>query len=256
MGRQLIKEVLLSEGAELSGALEQAGSPHLGEDVSKLIHQDPVGIAITEDVETVISEADAIIDFTSPKATLNFAETASRLNTMHIIGTTGLSGEQEHTLEKYAHATPIVYAPNMSVGVNLLMALTEKVAAILDDSTDIEIVEMHHNKKVDAPSGTALGLGKAAANGRKVALADIACYTREGQTGVRPRGEIGFATLRGGDVIGDHTVIFAGAGERIELTHKASNRDIYAKGAIRAAFWANDQKPGLYSMQDVLGINS
>ena len=254
MGRTLVKEVLETEGVELSCGLEPHDSPLIGKDIGTLIGNDQIGVAVTDDLESFVSNADAVIDFTAPAATIATAEAAARHNTIHIIGTTGLDSGQEEQLRQYARNIPIVYASNMSVGVNLLLHLIEKVAATLDEQFDIEIVEMHHNQKVDAPSGTALALGKAAADGRNVALADVACKSREGHTGKRPQGEIGFATLRGGDVVGDHTVIFAGAGERIELTHKASNRTIYAKGAVRAALWAANQQPGLYTMQDVLGL--
>jgi len=179
----------------------------------------------------------------------------AQANAAHIIGTTGLTAEHEAALELASRHCQVVYAPNMSVGVNLLLALTEKVAAVLGDDYDIEVVEMHHRHKVDAPSGTALGLGKAAAKGREIAHGEAAVYAREGHTGARPAGKIGYATLRGGDVVGEHTVIFAGDGERIEIGHRASDRKIFAAGAIRAAIWARKQDYGLYSMRDVLGLD-
>ncbi len=255
MGRTLLKETLDTEGCTLAGGLEPKGGLHLGTDIGVLAGEGEIGIAVTDDLETLAGAADALIDFTTPAATITAAEACARHKTVHIIGTTGLTAKQQEQLERYAKETPIVFAPNMSVGVNLLAVLAEKVAAALSATDfDIEVLEMHHNQKVDAPSGTALLLGRAAADGRGVALSDVARYTREGNTGARKKGEIGFATLRGGDVIGDHTVMFAGAGERIELTHKASSRAIYARGALRAAKWANGKKPGLYSMKDVLGI--
>ena len=254
MGRNLLKEVLETEGCILSGGLEHSKSSFLGVDIGELIGQDKIGIAVNDDIENFVGESDVIIDFSNPSATLNLAEVAARQKTALVIGTTGFSGDQQGELESFARSTPIVAAYNMSVGVNTLLGLVEKVAATLDDSYDIEILEMHHNKKIDSPSGTAISLGKAAADGREVALSDVSRKTREGIIGERPRGEIGFATLRGGDVIGDHTVIFAGNGDRIELTHKASNRTIYASGAVRAAKWVTQQDVKLYSMKEVLGI--
>jgi len=254
MGRTLISEILASEGLQMSGGLERPGSEYVGVDLGQLAAVDNIGITASDDLETFVSEADAIIDFTSPSSTIACAEAVSRMGKIHIIGTTGLSEEHKEKLREYAKKAVIVLSPNMSVGVNILLALTEKAAAILNDSYDIEIVEMHHNKKVDAPSGTALALGTAAADGRNVNLNDVAKKSRDGQIGPREKGEIGFATLRGGDVVGDHTVMFAGPGERIELTHKASSRTIFAHGALMAAKWAKGKKHGLYSMKDVLGL--
>jgi 4-hydroxy-tetrahydrodipicolinate reductase len=195
-----------------------------------------------------------VIDFTAPAATLAHADLAAKFGTALIVGTTGLPASAKAKLKTSAKKTVIVQAPNMSTGVNVLLALTEKLAGVLADDYDIEIVEMHHRHKVDAPSGTALGLGEAAAKGRGVALEKVARRSRDGQVGARPKGEIGFATLRGGDVVGDHTVIFAADGERIEITHKASSREVFARGAVRAAMWAKKKKAGLYSMRDVLGL--
>lgn len=254
MGRTLLAEIIATEGCRLSGGLVLKKDPAVGRDLGELAGGDPLGITASDDMESFVGEADVIIDFTSPASTLECASLCARQNTALVVGTTGLTGEQIAELEGFSNKTSIVFAANMSVGVNLLLGLVEKVASILDDSVDIEIIEMHHKHKVDAPSGTALALGKSAADGREVALADVACYTREGQTGERERGEIGFATLRGGDVVGDHTVIFADEGERIELTHKAGDRRIFARGAVRAARWLADKENGLYSMKDVLGL--
>lgn len=254
MGQMLVREVTMTDGCHVSGATDREGSPHIGEDVGTLAGVKALGVKIEADPAPVIARAQAVIDFTSPAATVEHARLCAQANAAHIIGTTGLSAEDEAALKMAARHCQVVYAPNMSVGVNLLLALTEKVAAVLGEDYDIEIVEMHHRHKVDAPSGTALGLGKAAARGREVAHEEAAVYAREGQTGARPAGKIGYATLRGGDVIGDHTVMFASEGERIEVSHKASNRKIYAAGAIRAVKWARQQKFGLYSMHDVLGL--
>ena len=196
----------------------------------------------------------ALLDFTIPAATLALAELAARKGLVHVIGTTGLSGENEKLIAEAAKRAVIVKSGNMSMGVNLLAALVKRVAKTLDEDFDIEIVEMHHNKKIDAPSGTALMLGRAAAEGRGIDLDQRSERGRDGHTGARTRGDIGFASLRGGSVVGDHTVIFAGPAERIELSHKAEDRMIFARGAVRAALWARGQKPGLYSMADVLGL--
>ena len=195
-----------------------------------------------------------MIDFTAPAATTAYAELAAQNQVIHVIGTTGLGADHIAAIERAARHTAVVFAPNMSLGVTLLTGLVEQVARALDADYDIEVLEMHHRRKVDAPSGTALALGRAAAAGRQAALDDVAQKVRDGHTGARRRGDIGFATLRGGDVVGDHTVIFAAEGERIELTHKASSREVFARGAIKAALWARDKGAGLYGMKDVLGL--
>lgn len=255
MGRTLVKDVYLHEGCELSGGTERSGSEYIGQTIGTLIGVETPNIFITDDTEALVTQSDAVIDFTTPENTLALAALTAKHKKAHIIGTTGLDESQHKALASFAEQTAIVHSHNMSVGVNILLDLVEKTAARLEaDSCDIEIVEMHHRYKVDAPSGTALALGEAAAKGRNVALSDVACYAREGHTGARPTGEIGFATLRGGGVIGDHTVIFAGEDERIEITHKAGDRSIFAHGAVRAALWTKGQKPGLYSMKDVLGL--
>lgn len=254
MGKMLMTAVLDTPGCTLVGGTERAGGDAVGRDVGELLGRAAVGVQVVDDARALFDVADAVIDFTAPAATVQHAGFAAETGTVLIVGTTGLSGEDEAALRAAGDRTPIVYAPNFSVGVNLLMALTERAAAILGDDYDLEIVEMHHRRKVDAPSGTALGLGRSAAKGRGVALEQVWCKARDGHTGARRKGEIGFATLRGGDVIGDHTVMFAAEEERVELTHKASSRAVFAKGAVRAALWAKGQPAGLYSMRDVLGL--
>lgn len=254
MGLELAKAVHATSGCELSGALEAAGSPALDRDIGEAAGFGAIAVAISADAEKVISSADAILDFTVPAASAAFAKIAAAHGKVHVIGTTGFDAASENAIADAAQRTVIIKAGNMSLGVNLLTALVSKVAAALDQEFDIEIVEMHHRLKVDAPSGTALMLGQAAAEGRGVKLADKAVRSRDGYTGARRAGDIGFATLRGGSVVGDHTVIFAGEGERIELTHKAADRSIFARGAVKAALWGKGKPPGLYSMIDVLGL--
>jgi 4-hydroxy-tetrahydrodipicolinate reductase len=255
MGRTVLAEILASEGVRLIGGVESAGHPALGQDLGLLAGGEPIGVAAHDDDRTVIREADVVIEFSTPEATLAHAMLAAAHDTGHVIGTTGLSPEQTARIREAARDTAILLAPNMSQGVNLLLGLAEQVARALDaDAFDIEIVEIHHRHKVDAPSGTALALGEAVARGRDVRLAEAAVRGRDGLTGVRKSGTIGFAALRGGDAVGDHTVIFAGAGERLELTHRASDRRIYARGAVRGARWLYGKPPGLYGMADVLGI--
>lgn len=254
MGRMLVNAVLEAEGCRLSGGTERAGSDAVGRDVGELVGCGALEVLVESDPKRLVEVSDAVIDFTTPAATVLHASLAAETRSVLVVGTTGLTADDEAVLREAADRTAIVYAPNFSVGVTLLMALTERAAAILGNDYDIEIVEMHHRMKVDAPSGTALGLGRAAAKGRAVALDDVWCKARDGHTGARPRGEIGFATLRGGDVVGDHTVMFAAEGERVELTHKASSRAVFARGAVRAAKWAHGKPPGLYSMRDVLGL--
>jgi 4-hydroxy-tetrahydrodipicolinate reductase len=254
MGRELVRAVSETSGCRIVGATELAGSPVLGADIGTLAGLPPLGVAVTSDPLDLVTRADGILDFTVPAATVEFAGLAANARIVHVIGTTGLNATHEDAIKAAARHATIVKAGNMSLGVNLLAALTKKVAAILDEDFDIEIVEMHHGRKVDAPSGTALMLGAAAAEGRQIDLKTRSTRVRDGHTGERKRGNIGFATLRGGDVVGDHTVIFAGPGERIELTHKASSRNIFARGAVKAALWAHGKGPGLYSMADVLGL--
>lgn len=254
MGRMLVQTVFETPGAELAGGTETEASPFVGQDLAVLAGGKPCGLTVTADAEALFAAADAVIDFTLPTATVGHAKLAARHKTCLVLGTTGLKAPEQEAVEAAALAVPVVQAANFSVGVNLLIGLTRQVAAMLDEDFDIEIVEMHHRHKVDAPSGTALALGRAAAEGRGVDLAQVWQKVRDGHTGERRPGDIGFATLRGGDVVGDHTVLFAGPAERVELTHKAGSRAIFARGAVRAALWTGDQHPGLYSMRDVLGL--
>ena len=254
MGQMLVRQIAANSQCSLGAATERAGSNLLGRDAGELAGVGKLDVAITENAEAAIAACGAVIDFTAPAASTRHAELAAKSGAVVVLGTTGLNAEQDAIIAQAATRVPIVKSGNMSLGVNLLTALVQRVAAALDDSYDIEIVEMHHKHKVDAPSGTALMLGEAAAVGRKVSLSDKAARGRDGHTGARRPGDIGFAALRGGDVVGDHTVIFAGPGERLELTHKAANREIFANGALRAALWGRGKAPGLYSMHDVLGL--
>ncbi|RTL73179.1 MAG: 4-hydroxy-tetrahydrodipicolinate reductase [Hyphomicrobiales bacterium] len=254
MGRELIKAVHDTPGCVLAGAVEQPGSLALGQDAGLLAGLGKLGVLIGDDALEQFAKVDAVLDFTVPAASVEFAGLAANARIIHVMGTTGLNAEQEAKVKAAARHATIIKSGNMSLGVNLLAALVKKVAAALDPDFDIEVLEMHHRHKIDAPSGTALLLGQAAADGRKVALADVSVRSRDGHTGARKRGDIGFATLRGGNVVGEHTVIFAADGERIELTHKASDRGIFTRGAVKAALWGRGKPPGLYDMFDVLGI--
>jgi 4-hydroxy-tetrahydrodipicolinate reductase len=254
MGRMLAAAVLEMPAARLVGGSERPGHEAVGADLGTLAGAAPVGVAVTEDAEAMFAAADVVIDFTTPALIAEHVRLAVSHATALVVGTTGLKPDHEAALDGAAAKVAVVQAANMSVGVNLLLGLARQVAAVLDEGFDIEIVEMHHRHKVDAPSGTALALGKAAAEGRGVALDEVAARVRDGITGPRPSGQIGFATLRGGDVVGEHTLIFAGEGERIELTHKASSRTIFARGAVRAAQWTEGRPAGRYSMRDVLGL--
>ena len=254
MGRELARVIAASDGAILAAAIEPAGSAAIGSDVGVLAGLGASGVKVTDDLAKVVGAVDGVLDFTVPKATCAAAAVTARAGLVHVIGTTGLSAAEEAEIGAAARSAVIVKAGNMSLGVNLLTAITRKVAEALDPDFDIEVLEMHHRHKIDAPSGTALMLGQAAADGRKVKLSSVSVRVRDGHTGARRRGDIGFATLRGGSVVGDHTVIFAGDGERIEITHKAADRGIFARGALKAALWARGRKPGLYAMTDVLGL--
>jgi 4-hydroxy-tetrahydrodipicolinate reductase len=254
MGRTLIHAVAATKGVTLAGAVDAANSAVIGRDTGELAGLGRNGVAVTGDVAPLLPAADALIEFTIPAATLVFAELAAKAGLVHVIGTTGHSAEEEAVIAKAANRATIVKSGNMSLGVNLLAALVKRVARTLNDDYDVEIVEMHHNKKIDAPSGTALMLGRAAAEGRGVDLAQHSVRGRDGMTGARSAGDIGFASLRGGTVVGEHSVIFAGPAERVELTHRAEDRMIFARGALHAALWARGKKPGLYSMADVLGL--
>ena len=254
MGRMLLETILSTDGLSLSGGIAHPGNDAIGCDVATLIGGDATGILVGGDAAALFAASDAVIDFTVPMATVMHARLAADTGTILVVGTTGMDADQLVQLQAAGQQTTIVHAGNMSVGINLLEGLVQQVSAVLGNDYDIEVVEMHHRHKIDAPSGTALMLGEAAAAGRGVDLGAVSQRTRDGHTGARTPGDIGFANLRGGDVVGDHTVIFAGDGERIEITHKASSRTIYAAGAMRAALWAKDQAPGLYSMKDVLGM--
>jgi 4-hydroxy-tetrahydrodipicolinate reductase len=255
MGQMLLKTLAAVPGVLVVGGSERRGSPALGMDLGALAGTEPFGITVGDDASVLFENADVVIDFTNPSATAQHAGFAARTGAAHVIGTTGLDSEQLAAVTRAAQRAPIVLASNMSLGVNLLEQVVEQIARILDSEWDIEIVEMHHRHKVDAPSGTALTLGEAAARGRGVALRRVAKRGRDGQVGPRVRGEIGFAALRGGDVVGDHSVLFAADGERVEITHKASSREIFARGAVKAVLWAAGKPPGLYSMKDVLGFS-
>jgi len=254
MGRMLVAEIGAGEGIALAGGCASPGSAYLGQDAGEVAGVGRLGIAVGDDAERLIGDGDVAIDFTAPAATARHARIAATLHKPIVIGTTGLAAEEEAAVRAAARLVPIVWAANTSLGINLLLGLVEQVAARLGPDWDIEIMEMHHRGKVDAPSGTALALGRSAAAGRGTTLEDSAQRGRDGITGPRRAGAIGFAALRGGDAVGDHHVIFAGAGERLELIHRATNRAIYAKGAVRAAQWVVGRAPGLYGMKDVLGL--
>ena len=255
MGAANIRAVAGTPGLVLHAALDRAGSADIGRDAGELAGIDALGVRVADDISAALDGVDAIIDFTAPANSVSLANQAARSGLVHIIGTTGCSAADEAAIATAAtNGARIVKAGNFSLGVNLLLGLVRQAAAALPDF-DIEVLEMHHNKKVDAPSGTALMLGEAAATGRAVDLRTHSVRVRDGHTGAREVGSIGFATLRGGNVIGEHKVILAGPSERIELTHIADNRALFADGAVRAALWAREQQPGLYSMADVLGFN-
>ena len=252
MGRTLVHAIAATPGVVLAGAIEAKGSAVIGRDAGELAGLGANGVKVTTDLAPLLAEADALIDFTTPAATRVFLEQTS--GRVHIIGTTGLTAEDEALIAQAARRSVVVKSGNMSLGVNLLAALVKRVAKTLDEEFDVEILEMHHNRKIDAPSGTALMLGRAAAGGRGIELAQHSVRGRDGMTGARCAGDIGFASLRGGTVVGEHSVIFAGPAERVELTHRAEDRMIFARGALHAALWARGKKPGLYSMADVLGL--
>lgn len=256
MGRMLIKAIHEAQGCTLAAAIERPGSALLGQDAGVLAGLPASGVLVGDNPLPAFTAAEGVLDFTTPDSTVAFAALAARARIAHIIGTTGLEPQHLAKLEEAARDTAIIRSGNMSLGVNLLAALVRKVAATLGTDWDIEIAEMHHRMKVDAPSGTAVLLGEAAAEGRAVDLARQRVAVRDGHTGARVPGTIGFATLRGGTVVGDHKVIFAGAGERLELAHIAEDRSLFAQGAIKAALWGRGRPPGLYSMADVLGLDT
>ena len=250
MGQMLVKRILVSDQMRLSGCVERPGHAWIGQDIGQAMGGAPVGVIVTDDPLQAFVGAQAVIDFTAPAASVEFAALAAQARLVHVIGTTGLQAEHHARIDAAARHAVIVQAGNMSLGVNLLTRLTQKVAQALDADWDIEIVEAHHNRKVDAPSGTALMLGQAAAEGRGISLDDARVSGRDGITGARKRGTIGFSAIRGGDIVGEHDVIFAGMGERIVLRHVATDRTIFARGALRAALWGQDRKPGEYDMTD------
>ncbi|ACK51870.1 Dihydrodipicolinate reductase [Methylocella silvestris BL2] len=254
MGRVLVQIVQQTPGAMVSGALARADSPAIGQDAGVLAGCGEIGVKISTDPLRAVADCDGVLDFTSPASTMVLATLAAQARVVHVIGTTGLSPEHLARLDAAARHAVIVQSGNMSLGVNLLAALVEKAARTLGPEFDIEIAEMHHRAKVDAPSGTALLLGEAAAKGRNIDLPSHSLRARDGHTGARPEGAIGFASLRGGGVVGEHKVYFAGAGERLELAHVAEDRSIFARGAVKAALWGRGRKSGLYSMADVLGL--
>ena len=254
MGKMLVSAVLATEGVELAAGTEQPGNKNLGVDLGVLVGSQEIGVIVDYDTANLFATTDAVIDFTVPATALTHARLAKETETVLVIGTTGLNDQHMAALMDAGKSVAVVQAGNMSLGVNLLVGLVEQVAHALGKEYDVEILEMHHKHKIDAPSGTALMIGDAVAKGRGVAADAVSVMSRVGQTGARPEGSIGYATLRGGDVIGEHSVIFAGAGERIELSHKATDRALFAQGALRAALWAKEQNAGLYNMRDVLGV--
>lgn len=253
MGRALIEGVQQNAELALFGALDRADSPFIGQDAGQFLGQQ-LNVPIAADIAATIKGAGALIDFTRPEGTLAHLDACVAAGVSMVVGTTGLSAEQKQRLEQGARRIPIMFAPNMSVGVNVLLRLLEVAAQALGDDFDVEVIEAHHRHKVDAPSGTALRMGEVLARTLRRDLQEVAVYGREGVTGERNARTIGFATIRGGDIVGDHTALFAGIGERIEITHKASSRTTFAQGALRAALWLRGKAPGLYDMQDVLAL--
>ncbi|MGL5114670.1 MAG: 4-hydroxy-tetrahydrodipicolinate reductase [Beijerinckiaceae bacterium] len=254
MGQALVRAVHAAPGFALAGAIEREGSSVLGQDAGSVAGVGPLGVAVTDDPLSAFAAADGVLDFTTPAATVHFSELAAQARIAHVIGTTGLADADFARLRAASRHCVVVQSGNMGLGVNVLATLVKRAAAALGPDYDIEIVEMHHRMKVDAPSGTALLLGEAAAEGRGISLKDHMDKARDGHHGARKAGDIGFASLRGGTVAGEHSVILAGAGERIVLTHIAESRDNFAHGAVKAALWAHGRKPGYFSMMDVLGL--
>ena len=256
MGQTLIRTIHAIDGAAVHAAVERPGSPFIGKDAGEIAGLGPIGVPVTSAPLEAFLHAEGVLDFTSPAATIDFAGLAAQARIVHVIGTTGCSAEDDAKIAAAARHARVVKSGNMSLGVNLLGVLTEQATRALGpEDWDIEVLEMHHKHKVDAPSGTALLLGAAAARGRGIDLGDHSVRVRDGHTGARPVGSIGFATLRGGSVVGEHSVLLAGEGETVTLSHSATDRSIFARGAVRGALWARDKKPGLYSMLDVLGLN-
>ena len=254
MGQMLVRQVAASETARLVGAIEREGHEALGSDIGEIAGLGALGVKLEDDPLPAFSRAQAVIDFTAPAATLEFAALAAQARAVHVIGTTGMNDDEIAQLEPASRHAVIIRAGNMSLGVNLLTQLTRKVAEALDEDYDIEVIEAHHNQKVDAPSGTALMLGEAAAQGRGKPLNELRDSGRDGITGARKKGDIGFSAIRGGDIVGEHDVMFAASGERIILRHVATDRTVFARGALKAALWGQDKAPGQYDMIDVLGL--
>lgn len=256
MGRTLVEAIGQAEGAELSVALEWSESSLIGADAGEVAAVGSLGVTISHDLAAVIDDLDVLIDFSSPAATAANADLCASAGVPMVIGTTGLTAEQQSAVTNAGSQVGICQASNFSTGVNLCFSLIEKAAAVLGDDVDIEILEAHHRHKVDAPSGTALSMGQIVADTLNRDLNEVAVYGREGQTGARERDTIGFATVRGGDIVGDHTVMFAADGERVEISHKASSRMSFARGAVRAAVWLADKPAGCYDMRDVLDLKA
>ena len=254
MGRALIEATIDTMDAELVGGTVRSGSSLSGADAGELVGKKKIDAPVLDSLEAFSSQNPVLIDFTTINSTIDHLAWCVSRRAPCVIGTTGFSVDQEQSISEAAKKIPIVYSPNFSVGMNIVFDLLDRAARVFGDTVDVEIIETHHRQKMDAPSGTALALGRIIANAFARDLESMAVYGREGQTGVRPREQIGFATVRGGDIVGDHTVLFAADGERVEITHKASNRKTFATGAVRSAVWASKQEPGLYSMRDVLGI--
>ena len=255
MGQTLIRAVTETDGVVLSGAIEREGSEFIGRDSGELASLGANQVPITDDALAAFAAADGVLDFTVPAASVEFSKLAAQARIVHVIGTTGCTDEDEEKFLAAGRHARVVKSGNMSLGVNLLAVLVKQAAqSLAAGDFDIEVLEMHHKHKVDAPSGTAFLLGEAAAQGRRISLSENAVKVRDGITGAREEGSIGFATLRGGSVIGEHSVVFAGEGETIEISHKATDRSLFGRGAVKAALWANDKKPGRYDMLDVLGI--
>jgi 4-hydroxy-tetrahydrodipicolinate reductase len=253
MGRAVVNAVI-EAGAPLAGGAVRRGNPLAGQDVGVVAGLEPLDLALVDDEAALFAGSDVVIDFTLPAATARHAALAARMGKAYVVGTTGLGAAEQAAIRSAAETVPVVQAANFSLGVNLLAAMVERAARVLGPDFDIEILEMHHRHKRDAPSGTSLALGRAAASGRGVILDEVADRARDGVTGERTPGHIGFAVMRGGDVAGDHTVVFAGPQERLELTHRASDRMIFARGAVAAALWTKGRMPGLYGMAEVLGL--
>ena len=254
MGCELVRAIHATPGLTVAGGIEQPGASSIGRDIGTLAGLSPLGIPVTDDALELLATVEGVLDFTIPAATVETAGLAANARIVHVIGTTGLSVADHAAIKAASRHATIIQAGNMSLGVNLLTVMTRKIAAALDDDFDIEVLEMHHKHKIDAPSGTALMLGQAAAEGRGITLSTRSVRSRDGHTGARRRGDIGFATLRGGNVVGDHTVLFAADGEIVEISHRATDRGIFARGALKAVQWGRGKGPGLFNMVDVLGL--